>query len=443
MTTVQQTLRSDVGAPVPAPYLETAPRLFGTEPISIDRYISADYQRLEYERLWSRVWQWVCNLEDIPNVGDHLVYDIGDRSVIIVRSAPDRVRAFHNACLHRGRQLKTEAGNSARFVCGFHGWTWNLDGSLDRIPCRWDFPQVVDGEMSLPEVRVETWSQFVFINFDDHATPLLEALDIIPEHFAHFPLDDKYTAAWVQKVVPANWKVTMEAFLESYHTMATHAQLLEWIGDANTQYDIWERSSRLFTMFGVASPFLGDLPPDQIYGAAVEFLNDFLPEPIPSELPAGCDARTAFAELTKSMMGQASGLDLSGVSTSEAIDAVQYWVFPNWCPWNGVANALQYRFRPNGADPHTSIFDIRLMYPVPSGGERPPAAPVHVLAPDEPWSNAPELGTFCAVMAQDESNLRANQKGLRATTRTGLNFSEYQESRIRHFHRLLDEYLDS
>jgi hypothetical protein len=136
------------------------------------------------------------------------------------------------------------------------------------------------------------------------------------------------------------------------------------------------------------------------------------------------------------------GLDWSDKSITEVIDAAQYFVFPNWCPWSGLANALQYRFRPNGDDPNTCIFDIRMMYPVPPGGPRPPKAPVHRLADDESWSNAPELAGFSLLMDQDESNLIAVQRGLRATTRTGVNLGEYQESRIRHFHAMLDEYME-
>src|SRR5262249_18285543 len=150
-----------------------------------------------------------------------IVYDIGDRSALVVRVAEDKIKAYYNACLHRGRALKTEPGNCAKFVCGFHGWSWKLDGSLDRIPFPRDFPQISDEENRLPEVRCETWSQFVFVNFDDDAAPLRDSLDVLPEHFAHYPLDDKYTAAHVQKVMPANWKVCMEAFLEAYHEVAT------------------------------------------------------------------------------------------------------------------------------------------------------------------------------------------------------------------------------
>jgi phenylpropionate dioxygenase-like ring-hydroxylating dioxygenase large terminal subunit len=443
MPTVQETLSSDPGAAPPPPYLGHHPRSFGTGTIPVERYVSADYQRLEYERLWSRVWQWACNVEDIPNVGDHVVYDIGEKSVLVVRVGPDLIKAYYNACLHRGRQLKTEPGNSAKLTCGFHGWSWNLDGSLARIPCRWDFPQIRDEDVTLPEVRCETWSQFVFVNFDDDAEPLASALDVVPEHFKHFPLDDKFTAAHVRKVIAANWKVVMEAFLESYHEIATHPQLLEWTADANTQYDVWERASRLYTMTAAPSPHLGEVEPEQVYETAAGFFTLPGMPPPPAELPSGSSPREAVAGLTRDMMRGMLGLDLSGKSISEVIDGVQYFVFPNWCPWSGVANALQYRFRPNGDDPNSCVFEVRMMYPVPPGAERPPSAPVHQLAPDESWTNAPELAGFCQIMDQDESNLVAIQRGLRATKKTGVHFGEYQESRIRHFHALLEEYVGS
>jgi phenylpropionate dioxygenase-like ring-hydroxylating dioxygenase large terminal subunit len=441
MPTVQEMISADAGATPPPPYQEQHPRSFGTEPIPVERYISKEYLQREYDQLWSRVWQWACNLEDIPNVGDHTVYDIGEKSVLLVRVAEDQVKAYYNACLHRGRQLRTEAGNSQQLMCGFHGWTWNLDGSLARIPCRWDFPQVRDSDHRLPEVRCETWSQFVFINFDDDAMPLHEFLDIIPEHFSHFPLDDKFTAAWVQKTIPANWKVTMEAFLESYHVIATHPQLLEWTGDANTQYDVWERASRLYTPMAVPSPHLGGLSEDAVFEAAAGFFTAGAPEPVSAELPDGVTPRGAIAGLTRDMMSQMLGSDFSGMSDAEVIDGVQYFVFPNWCPWSGLSNALQYRFRPNGDDPHSCIFEVRMMFPLPPGAPRPPAPKPHVLAPDESWENAPELLGFSQIMDQDEANLKAIQRGLRATKRTGVPFAEHQESRIRHFHALLDEYL--
>ena len=92
-------------------------------------------------------------------------------------------------------------------------------------------------EWSLPEVRVGTWGGFVFINMDPDAEPLESFLGDLPEHFAKWPLEQRYKAVHVAKVFPTNWKVVQEAFMEAFHVVATHPQLLAGIGDANSQYD--------------------------------------------------------------------------------------------------------------------------------------------------------------------------------------------------------------
>ena len=78
------------------------------------RYTDPEYHRLEVEKLWKKVWQMACREEDVPEVGDTCVYDICDLSFLIVRSAPDRIQAYYNACLHRGRQLREHDGNKTR-----------------------------------------------------------------------------------------------------------------------------------------------------------------------------------------------------------------------------------------------------------------------------------------------------------------------------------------
>ena len=444
MTSVQEILGADRGSAAPAPFRETSTRSFGLAEIPVERYISAEYARLEHDRLWSRVWQWACNEEDIPEVGAQTVYDIGDRSALIVRTGPDSFKAYRNACLHRARQLREGPGSSATITCGFHGWSWNLDGSLHDIPCRWDFPQVSDADFALPEVRLERWAGFIFVNFDPDAGPLTDALDVIPEHFADFPLERKFTAAHVSKRVPANWKAAMEAFLESYHTVRTHPQILGVTGDANTQYDVWENVSRLYTPFGVPSPHLPDLDADDVFEQGVEFFTQgagTAPARDPDTPP-----RAGLAAVLRGMLGGALGAelaaDLAAASDAEVLDGVQYFVFPNWFPWAGVVNGIQYRFRPDGFDPHTSILDIRLMLPLPPGDQRPPAAAHRMLADDEPFGSVAELGNLGPLFDQDESNLRAVQRGMRITGRTGLVLGDYQESRIRHFHQLLERWVE-
>ena len=97
------------------------------------RFTSAEFARLEMERLWTATWHWACREEELPQVGDYLVYDIGDQSVIVVNSGEGRIEAFHNVCPHRGRRLLSGRGKITRFHCIFHAWQWDLHGDNTRI----------------------------------------------------------------------------------------------------------------------------------------------------------------------------------------------------------------------------------------------------------------------------------------------------------------------
>ncbi|MBK01603.1 MAG: iron-sulfur protein, partial [Acidimicrobiaceae bacterium] len=151
-------------------------------------YTSRTWHDMEVDRLWSRVWQLACLEDDIPNVGDYHVYDIARLSFVVVRTAPGEIKAYNNACLHRGRQLRHEPGKGAKNLrCAFHGWCWNLDGSLKEIPCEWDFPEIDTAQLDLPEASVGTWQGFVFINPDRDAAPLADFLEGLDEHFSLLP----------------------------------------------------------------------------------------------------------------------------------------------------------------------------------------------------------------------------------------------------------------
>jgi nitrite reductase/ring-hydroxylating ferredoxin subunit len=204
----------------------------GSADIPRARYVSREFHDVEKEKVWKKAWQMACREEDIPDVGDTLVYDICDLSLLVVRVDATTIKAYYNACLHRGRQLKECAGNNTELRCAFHGYCWNLDGSLEQIPCEWDCPQVEPAEWAPPEVGVGTWGGFVFVNLDPDGESLAWFLGELPEHFAKWPLEERYKAAHVAKVFPANWKVVQEAFMEAFHVVATHAELLAGIGDA-------------------------------------------------------------------------------------------------------------------------------------------------------------------------------------------------------------------
>ncbi len=191
------------------------------------------------------------------------MYDIAGYSYVIVRSAPDTIKAFPNACLHRGRQLKQYDGNCSEIRCPFHGFAWHLDGTLQDVPAHWDLPHVTADRFSLPEVKVGTWDGFVFINPDPDAEPLADFVKELAAHFDRWNLRDRYVQAHVSKVIRANWKIAQEAFCESFHVNATHPQILPYIGDTNSQVDVWENCSRVITPAATPSPLLDWAPDDE------------------------------------------------------------------------------------------------------------------------------------------------------------------------------------
>ena len=174
------------GDQTPAPLLAESYQFLGDADIAFARYTSEDLYDQEIRGVWSRTWQWACREEHIPNVGDYVVYDVGPYSIIVIRAAKDEIKAFVNSCLHRGMQLcdAGSQGQGKQFLrCPFHGFTWNLDGTLKEIPCRWDFPHISDAEFSLPQVRVALWGGFVFINMDPNAQDLTDS----PRNYVHRP----------------------------------------------------------------------------------------------------------------------------------------------------------------------------------------------------------------------------------------------------------------
>ncbi len=252
-----QQLLDEESRPVPPSLRATSAGHLEPLAIAPGRYFDPEFHRLEVERVWGRTWQMACREEQLAEVGDSLVYEIADWSLIVVRTAPDQIRAFHNSCLHRGTQLRTGPGRVSGFRCPFHGFTWNLDGTFREIPCAWDFPQVDPTDFCLPEAQVATWGGFVFVNVDPQAVPFLEYLEALPWHFAQWPLEERYLTAHVVRTMPCNWKVALEAFIESYHTVAVHPQLLTTSADTLTEYDVYGRHvSRMINPVGIGSEHL-------------------------------------------------------------------------------------------------------------------------------------------------------------------------------------------
>ena len=406
--------------------------------VTIDRYVSQEIHDLEAERLWPHVWQMACRLEHIPNVGDHLVYDICDMSYIIVRVDDEQVRAYANSCLHRGTTLVDGEGNAAFFRCPFHGFAWNLDGSFRGMPASWDFPHVDDKDFCLPEAQVALWGGFVMINPDPDAPSFDEYSGSLDEHFTPYPLDNRYVAFHTAQVVDANWKTTQEAFLEGYHVSTTHGHTLRFANDFDCKYDVFgENVSRLVQAIALpATHLIGQVPQAELAGIIQKMLPKEDRRPVPDDVAA----RPWLAERFRESLSRRWRTDLSRASEAEMLDSIQYFLFPNFAPWGGYALPIVYRFRPFENDPNRSILEMQLLYPIPDDGEYTTAEP-YWLEPGETWTRSPGFEALGMVIDQDMENLPKVQKGLRAARHDHLVLSDYQEVRIRHFHRRLDETL--
>jgi phenylpropionate dioxygenase-like ring-hydroxylating dioxygenase large terminal subunit len=421
----------------------------GSAPLPAARYTSAEFAAREAALMWPNVWQFAARDEDLPEPGDYIVYENAGRSFLVSRQDDGSVRAYHNVCLHRGRKLRTEAGTADNFTCPFHGFSWEKTGKLGTIPCRWDFPHLEPDRMTLPQAEVARWGGYIFLRENPGGPTLEEFLNPLPAHFKRWRHEECTTAVWVAKVVPANWKVVMEAFMEAWHTVITHPQILPFTGDENSAYWTWgDNISVNLVPFGIVSPHIDptDKPQQWIVDEFIKFNGrsadsyDASGSPFAVTVPEGVTARRALGEAMRESYSTTFGHDHSQATDAELLDAIVYNVFPNFAPWGGYMPNIVYRFRP-GKDVDHCLMEVRVLTRVPPGEPVPRGVPMKLLGEDQPWTDAAELSVLATVFEQDMSNLPYVQDGLKASKTGMVNLSEYQEIRIRQFHQTLDKYL--
>ena len=421
----------------------------GSQPLPADRYTSEDFARAEREKMWPYVWQFAAREEDLPEKGDYVVYENAGRSYLISRQEDGSVRAHHNVCLHRGRKLRTEDGHADKFTCPFHGFTWNKDGSFDAMPCAWDFSHLGKDGLKLPEAEIGRWGGYIFLREEAGGPSLEEYLAPLPEHFKRWRHEECTTVIWVAKEVPANWKVTAEAFMEAWHTVVTHPQLLPFSGDCNSAYNNWgDNVNANLVPFGILSPHIDAEGRSQQW-IVDEFVKyngrsgdnyEGSDDPFAVTVPEGMTAREALGTAMRAAYTAQSGYNHDDATDAELLDALVYNVFPNFAPWGGFMPNIIYRWLP-GKTADTCLMEVRILARAKKGEPIPRGVPLHRLGPDELWTAAPELGILGDVFEQDMANLPFVQEGLHCSKNGKVELANYQEIRIRQFHQTLDKYL--
>ncbi len=443
--TFQEIMRSDGGIIKDVLVAQSNPPQ-SRDDIPFNKYISQDFANLEMKKVWEKVWQYVCREDQVAEPGDYLVYDIGHHSIVVVRADDGALKAYHNSCLHRGTKLKPSesSGWSATIQCPYHGWTWNLDGTLNEVPCAWEFPHLDYGKNRLPEVQVDVWNGLVFINMDKDAPPLLEYLGVLPEHFRDWPWTDWYLFMHLEKELYCNWKTAQEAFMEAYHTPLVHPELTQVVGDWNMQHDVFDdHVTRDLCALAVPSPAAKKTISEQERIDRV-LLGGRSPDGKSVTLQEGQSARNAMAKQVRKAMADGFGMDTSSFSDAEMIDSIKYNLFPNIFLYTGMALRSIHRVKPIKHDPNRCTFEVLMMRPVPKGQPRPDPAQMVKIPEAMPYVDVKELAAFPLsqiTFDQDTGNLRAQHEGMLASAKGAETLSIYQESRIRAFHDTLDKYM--
>jgi choline monooxygenase len=396
------------------------------------RYYSADFARLEVERMWPRVWQVACTVDHVAEPGDYFEYRCGPYSVLVVRGEDGILRAFQNVCRHRGNSLCAGSGSQLRELrCGYHGWTWNLAGALKRVPDRKGFGTLPMAELPLFAVRVDTWERLVFVNLDLDAPPLADYLEAVPDDVAWLGLGDFRCYATLTVDVEANWKTIADGFSETYHIQTLHPELHRCMDDVYAPQTIWGNTGKSEQLYGLPSPHLRQRLSDaEVWDAYVCTQGALMGVAEGTPFPGGAPVMDVIAEQIRAFAAS-RGVDVKWASTDQLMRLHQYNVFPNLTVLVNADHLTVMCARP-GHDPDHGELVMMLWMRMPPGAPRGTPADVRLTA------DQAEPGL---VLTQDISVLAGLQRGLHQPGLTHLTLSS-EERRVINLHRNLDRYLD-
>jgi glycine betaine catabolism A len=436
------------------------------------RYLDPEFQALELDKLFTRTWLMVCREEEISRVGSYVEYELGAYSIVVIRDAADSIRAYYNSCRHRGTRLVEGCGRVGTFICPFHGWRWNLDGSIRLILDQEEFDPIAADNWSLISVRCDTWGGFVFINMDPTAEPLLDYLSPVPQYFAPFQFENMRVKWWKSLRVPCNWKTALDGFLESYHAIGTHPQLMRADKHNLNLATLREIDNRIWsptTTYERHAHYSAvgrkkDIFPDSVktpdargtdnvadprvsFAKAVQYIYDDmkgLENPLShraaeelktAEIPEDGNVYGKFRELYRDLSIK-EGLDWREITPEQWAQAGTAWnVFPNLILLPNQGSAFGYRARPVLGDPDSCTFEIFALEQVATADYDKRSDVKRQYFDD---FNQADLGD---VFMQDMRNAKNVTVGMHAPSYDGHRLSEAQEMTIYNHHRVADRYI--
>jgi choline monooxygenase len=185
-------------------------------------YTSPEFYQREVERIWRKTWNFIGSADQIRNNGDYFTLNFAGVPTIVLRDHDGKIRAFANTCRHRGSELLEGKGNCKLIVCPYHSWTYDLSGNLRGTPEMDKTLNFNKADYGLIPIAIDTWGNFLFINFDKYPEPLKKHLGDLPEKLAPYRLENMALARRKAFEMDCNWKLFVENAKESYHIGTVH-----------------------------------------------------------------------------------------------------------------------------------------------------------------------------------------------------------------------------
>jgi phenylpropionate dioxygenase-like ring-hydroxylating dioxygenase large terminal subunit len=420
------------------------------KPISPDRYFSRAFWQQEWEKIWTRTWQIAGVVRQLQKTGDYITLPFGTETILCALGDDGKIRAFYNVCQHRGMLLMSaEQGNSRRLVCPYHGWAYDLKGTLRVVPDEADYLQGSPcGKLNLVEIPCETWAGFIWFNMDPACAPLSDYMQPIGRQIDSYPMDDMVRTHWVTLEGNFNWKLIQDNFNESYHVPFVHPQT-KYVMEYSYQYcqfDLYDSGHCRMFMPGAA-------PTKTLQGGEEETLKYMAQELAFWELDPDSfrggrtrDIRAALQK-QKRILGESKGYDFGRYDDDQLTDHWHYTIFPNLSFSLKPDGNIWLRARPHESDPEKCYFDMWYMTLFPKGETKYYSqsmaqwVSVDTPAPHEQG----KLGEITEKslgpgIIQDVSVWEAQQRGLHSRGYRR-DYLSGQERRVRFFHDNIDRYL--
>ncbi len=195
----------------------------GSQSLPRQFYTSETVYKMDIQHYWNHSWIWVGHINQIPNIGDFFLFDYGYESVIIARDKNGSVNAFLNVCRHRGSRVCIEkSGNTRLFVCPYHAWTYELNGSLRAAREMED--NFNTAEYSLRKVNLRIFHGLIFICVADNPPNIDEGLLQLEPLVEPFEFENLKIVHSSNYPVAANWKLALENYMECYHCAPAHLE---------------------------------------------------------------------------------------------------------------------------------------------------------------------------------------------------------------------------